>query len=88
LLLKSVWYCDLLFRRGAPRPLHELPVPLVFIIDATGTIRYVYSNPDYTVRLASDALLAAAQTYAALVPVVSSRLTPYCFCFARVASSR
>ena len=46
-------------------PLHELPVPSVFIIDATGTIRYVYSNPDYTVRLASDALLAAAQPYAA-----------------------
>jgi peroxiredoxin len=44
--------------------LHELPVPSVFIIDATGTIRYVYSNPDYTVRLGSDALLAAAQPYA------------------------
>ena len=42
-------------------PLHELPVPSVFIIDATGIIRYVYSNPDYTVRLASDALLVAAQ---------------------------
>ena len=46
-------------------PLHELPVPSVFIIDVAGTIRYVYSNPDYTVRLASDALLAAAQPYAA-----------------------
>ena len=44
--------------------LHELPVPSVFIIDTTGTIRYVYSNPDYTVRLAADALLAAAQPYA------------------------
>ena len=44
--------------------LHELPVPSVFIIDTTGTIRYVYSNPDYKVRLASDALLTAAQPYA------------------------
>jgi peroxiredoxin len=44
--------------------LHELPVPSVFIIDTTGTIRYVYSNPDYKVRLASDALLAAALPYA------------------------
>jgi peroxiredoxin len=44
--------------------LHELPVPSVFIIDTTGTIRYVYSNPDYKVRIASDALLAAAQPYA------------------------
>lgn len=44
--------------------LHELPVPSVFIIDTTGTIRYVYSNPDYKVRLGADALLAAAQPYA------------------------
>jgi len=43
---------------------HELPVPSVFIIDTTGTIRYVYSNPDYKVRLASDALLAAELPYA------------------------
>jgi peroxiredoxin len=26
---------------------HELPVPSVFIIDTSGTIRFVYSNPDY-----------------------------------------
>ena len=43
---------------------YELPVPSVFIIDTTGTIRYVYSNPDYKVRLASDALLHAALPYA------------------------
>jgi peroxiredoxin len=39
---------------------HELPVPSVFIIDRSGTIRYVYSNADYTVRLGADALWAAA----------------------------
>jgi peroxiredoxin len=44
--------------------LHELPVPSVFIIDTTGTIRYVYSNPDYKIRLGADALLAAAQPFA------------------------
>jgi peroxiredoxin len=44
--------------------LHELPVPSVFIIDQTGVIRFVYSNPDYTVRLGADALWAAAQPYA------------------------
>jgi peroxiredoxin len=44
--------------------LHELPVPSVFIIDTTGIIRYVYSNPDYTVRLGADALWTAAQPYA------------------------
>ena len=46
-------------------PLHELPVPSVFIIDQSGVIRFVYSNPDYTVRLGADALWTAAQPYAA-----------------------
>jgi peroxiredoxin len=46
-------------------PLHELPVPSVFIIDRTGTIRYVYSNPDFKIRLGADALWAAATPYAA-----------------------
>jgi peroxiredoxin len=44
--------------------LHELPVPSVFIIDTSGTIRYVYSNPDYKIRLGADALWAAAQPFA------------------------
>lgn len=44
--------------------LHELPVPSVFIIDTTGTIRYVYSNPDYKIRLGAEELLAAAQPFA------------------------
>ena len=41
--------------------LHELPVPSVFIIDKSGTIRFVYSNPDYTVRLKAPDLWVAAQ---------------------------
>jgi len=44
--------------------LHELPVPSVFIIDTSGTIRYVYSNPDYKIRLGADALWAAAEPFA------------------------
>lgn len=40
---------------------HELPVPSVFIIDTSGTIRFVYSNPDYKIRLGADELWAAAQ---------------------------
>ena len=43
---------------------HELPVPSVFIIDTSGIIRFVYSNPDYTIRLGADALWAAAQPLA------------------------
>ena len=44
--------------------LHELPVPSVFIIDRSGTIRFVYSNPDYKIRLIADELLNAAQPFA------------------------
>ena len=40
---------------------HELPVPSVFIVDTSGTIRFVYSNPDYRIRLGADELWTAAQ---------------------------
>jgi peroxiredoxin len=63
---------------------HELPVPSVFIIDTSGTIRFVYSNPDYTIRLGADALWTAAAPFAMscgaraitsiLMPVLSTRL--------------
>jgi len=45
---------------------HELPVPSVFIIDTSGTIRFVYSNPDYKIRLGADALWTAAQPFATI----------------------
>lgn len=38
---------------------HLLPVPSVFVIDAKGTIKYAYSNPDYRVRLKGEELLKA-----------------------------
>jgi len=40
---------------------HLLPVPSVFLVDTTGVIRFRYANPDYRVRIAPDALLAAAK---------------------------
>ena len=40
---------------------HWLPVPAAYVIDATGTIRFKYVNPDYTVRVDPQALYAAAQ---------------------------
>ena len=43
--------------------LHELPVPSVFISDTGGTVHFVYSNPDYKVRLHAQALLKAAGPY-------------------------
>ena len=39
---------------------HELPVPSVFVIDTPGIVRFVYSNPDFRVRLGADAWGAAA----------------------------
>jgi peroxiredoxin len=45
---------------------HELPVPSVFIIDTSGTIRFVYSNPDYKIRLSADELWTAAQPFATI----------------------
>ena len=39
---------------------HALPVPSVFIVDASGIIRYVYSNPDFRVRLSAQELWKAA----------------------------
>ena len=43
---------------------HLLPVPSVFLIDGKGVIRFVYSNPDYKVRVPTDEVLAAARRIA------------------------
>ncbi|HJP03439.1 MAG: peroxiredoxin-like family protein [Gammaproteobacteria bacterium] len=40
---------------------HMLPGPAVFIIDTGGVIRFVYTNPDYKIRLEAGRILAAAQ---------------------------
>jgi peroxiredoxin len=39
-----------------------LPVPAAFVVGDDGTIRYAYVNPDYTVRVDPDVLLAAAKS--------------------------
>lgn len=44
---------------------HILPVPSVFIADASGKIGYIHFNPDYRVRLTSEELMAAAKKIAA-----------------------
>jgi len=40
---------------------HQLPVPSVFLVEPGGTIRWVYSNPDYKVRPDNATLLDAAR---------------------------
>ena len=40
---------------------HQLPVPSVFLVEAGGKIRWVYSNPDYKIRPDTAAILKAAR---------------------------
>ncbi|MEX2498374.1 MAG: peroxiredoxin-like family protein [Wenzhouxiangellaceae bacterium] len=40
-----------------------LPAPATFIIGTDGKIQFGYVNPDYSVRLAPEVLLAAARAY-------------------------
>ena len=47
---------------------HQLPVPSVFLVEAGGAIRWVYSNPDYKVRPDNASLLEAARAPARLPP--------------------
>ena len=41
---------------------HQLPVPSVFLVEAGGKIRWVYSNPDYEIRPQNTELLDAARS--------------------------
>ena len=43
---------------------HQLPVPSVFLVEAGGSVRWVYSNPDYKVRPDNAAILKAARALA------------------------
>ncbi len=52
------WGVDLEKTTGTTQ--HALPVPSVFIVDRAGVIRFVYSNPDFRVRLGADDLWKAA----------------------------
>ncbi len=40
---------------------HQLPVPSVFLVEAGGPIRWVYSNPDYEIRPDNASILKAAR---------------------------
>jgi peroxiredoxin len=40
---------------------HQLPVPSVFLVEAGGAIRWVYSNSDYEIRPENAAILEAAK---------------------------
>ncbi len=56
------WGVDLEKTTGSSE--HGLPVPSVYVIDESGVIRFVYSNPDFRVRLAADDLWKAALPFA------------------------
>ncbi len=40
-----------------------LPVPATYIIGTDGRVHFQYTNPDYSIRLSPNVLLAAAQAY-------------------------
>ncbi len=42
----------------------QLPVPSVFLVEAGGSIRWFYSNPDYKVRPDNAAILKKARALA------------------------
>jgi peroxiredoxin len=48
--------------KASGRSHHILPVPSMFIIGTDRIIRFVYSNPDYRVRLAASKVLEAAKS--------------------------
>ena len=52
---------DLADRSGAAHG--ALPAPATYLIGTDGTIQFAFVNPDYTVRLAPEVLLAAARAY-------------------------
>jgi peroxiredoxin len=47
---------------------HQLPVPSVFLVEAGGTIRWIHSDPDYSVRPDNETLLQAARGFAGEAP--------------------
>jgi peroxiredoxin len=40
---------------------HILPVPAVFLVGSNGVIQFEYVNPDYSVRVHPDLVIAAAR---------------------------
>jgi len=60
---KNQYGLDLEKRSGKTH--HMLPVPAVFLIDSTGMIRFAHSNPDYTKRLSSEALMTEVKKLSA-----------------------
>ena len=47
---------------------HQLPVPSVFLVEAGGKVRWVSSNPDYTVRPPNAEILEAARRLSKTAP--------------------
>lgn len=51
----------------------QLPVPSVWVLDTEGRVVFQYVNPDYSVRLAPEVLLAVAEHGAARNPREAAR---------------
>ena len=51
-------YSEMLQDRSNGKNKGFLPVPAVFVVDTSGTIRFEYINPDYSTRISAGMLLA------------------------------
>jgi peroxiredoxin len=43
---------------------HQLPVPSVFVVGRSGTIRFVYADPNYRQRIDPEVLMSVARAEA------------------------
>jgi peroxiredoxin len=55
-------YKDMLLKSSSGLNTGFLPVPAVYIINATGEVEFMFVNPDYKKRLSSKLLLAALES--------------------------
>ena len=46
---------------SSDEPRYSLPVPAFYLVDASGKVTFEYHNPDYTVRISKEELLAAVR---------------------------
>ena len=57
-------YNDMLLKAsGGENTETVLPVPAVYIVDETGKVLYMFSNPDYKVRLDENELLKNLKSF-------------------------
>ncbi len=52
---------DINLEKASGEKHHVLPIPAAIVLDTEGTVQFVFSSPDYKVRVNKEVLLAAAK---------------------------